>query len=106
MLAAKAKAMAGMNLFNSLNMTWNRMFKKPEKIPDLIKPKTRPYTLEILYWGLRNIKDHNYIMVGQQKINVLIEIGDTKLESNVMEKCISNGNFIITHRKHIIVSFL
>ena len=101
-----------------------KRMEKVEEIPVSIKPKTRPYTLEvyiyriiqlfeylfyefltfqIFYWGLRNVKDTNYIMLGQQKINTQIQIGDMVLESNAMDKCISNGNFFITHRKHEIV---
>lgn len=59
---------------------------------------------KIYYWGLRNLKDHSFIVLGQQQINVKIEIGDQSLEPNVIEKCPSNGNFQITHRKYCIVS--
>lgn len=54
---------------------------------------------------MRNLKEHNYITLGQQKISVQVEIGDKKLEPNIMEKCDSNGNFIFTHRKEYIVIF-
>ena len=43
-------------------------------------------------------------MFGQQKINVQIEIGDNKLEPNILEKCLSNVNFSTTHRKYVIVN--
>jgi hypothetical protein len=57
--------------------------------------------IKIYYWGLRNLKEHSgFIAVGQQKISVKIEIGNQSLEPNIMEKCITNGNFLITHRKY------
>ena len=50
-----------------------------------------------------NLKDHDFIVLGQQKINVKIEIGDKSIEPNVIEKCPPNGNFLITHGKYDIV---
>ena len=42
-------------------------------------------------------------MLGTQKINLEIEIGDRKLDPNVIDKCVSNANFTTTHRKYTIV---
>jgi hypothetical protein len=39
--------MSGMQLFSSLSLTNSRRSSKPEEIPPAIKPKTRPYTLEV-----------------------------------------------------------
>jgi len=49
------------------------------------------------------VKEENYIMVGQQKISLRIEIGDSLLPENIMEKHVSNANFVMTHQKHTIV---
>ena len=42
-------------------------------------------------------------MVGQQKVSIRIEIGNRTLPENVMEKHVSNGNFVLTHQKHPII---
>ena len=42
-------------------------------------------------------------MLGQQKIDVQIEIGDKVLDPNTLEKCIVNGNFAVKFRRHVIV---
>jgi len=125
----KPKEIAGLQLLSSLSLTFSNRIQFKE-IPRSIKPKTRPYTLEvivfcqphsliyqldffsmlkfkkILYWGLRNLKEYGYIMFGQKKLCVRIEIGDKVLESNIIENLAPNVNFTLTHRKHSIVRTL
>ena len=71
-------------------------------IPLSIKPKTKPYTLEILYWGMRNLKESNFMKIGQQKISLDIEIGDKRLDPIDLDRVASNENFLthLTHRKY------
>ncbi len=71
-------------------------------IPLSIKPKTKPYTLEILYWGIRNIEESHFMNLGQQKISLDIEIGDRRLEAIDLDRVSRNENFQthLTHRKY------
>lgn len=75
---------------------------KVMSIPLSIKPKTKPYTLEILYWGIRNIEESHFMKFGQQKISLDIEIGDRRLEPIDLDHTNSNENFQthLTHRKY------
>lgn len=98
--------MSSTSLLNSFNLNLSKRIMPPVSIPDIIKPRTRPYMLEISYWGLRNLKDQGFISIGQQKLSVQIEIGDKSLEPNIMDKCPTNGNFAVTHRKYEIVNFV
>ncbi len=44
-------------------------------------------------------------MFGTQKISLDIEIGDRFLEPVVLDQCLQNENFLITHRKYKIVKY-
>jgi hypothetical protein len=55
---------------------------------------------------MRNLKEHGYIIFGQKKLRVRIEIGDKVLESNIIDNVAPNVNFTLTHRKHTIVYIL
>lgn len=88
----------------NFNQTINSLlsFRASEihEIPAKIIPVTRPYTLEVLYWGLRNLKETNFITVGTQTLSLDIEIGALRpLEPNFLDKCSPNENFSLTHRK-------
>jgi len=71
-------------------------------IPASIKPKTKPYTLEILYWGIRNLRETNFMKIGLQKISLDIEIGDKRLDPIYLDHTSPNENFLthLTHRKY------
>jgi hypothetical protein len=86
-------------VFNLGNLLF--LSKNFEEIPQIIKPQLKSYTLEILYWGLRNLKGNDFITLGlQSKLSLDVEIGALKpFEPNFLEKCSINENFAITHRK-------
>ena len=75
--------------------------KTVHEIPETIKPHLKSYTLEILFWGLRNLKEIDFINLGlRTKLSLDVEIGALKpFESNFLDKCSTNENFTITHGK-------
>lgn len=62
------------------------------------------YTLEIIFWGLRNIKLNNSVFFGREKIKICVQIGDKTFESNTIDKFFTNDNFLNIHQKISIVS--
>ena len=68
-------------------------------------PKMCDYSLEILYWGLRSVKQLNTVLFSQDKLLIRIEIGTTVYKSSTIDRHYVNDNFQQTHQKHKIVSF-
>ncbi|CAF0876645.1 unnamed protein product [Brachionus calyciflorus] len=71
-------------------------------IPEYIVPIMSTYTLEIIFWGLRNTKLNNSVLFGREKIKICVQIGDQTFYSNTIEKFFSNDNFLNIYQKHSI----
>ena len=71
------------------------------RIPSIIVPKMGKYSLEILYWGVRNVKQKNSMLFGNlEKIKIEIEIGGISYYSDLIENLFPNDNFHSnTHKK-------
>jgi hypothetical protein len=81
--------------------------KISETIPKSIMPKLCPYTLEILYWGLRNIKPQGnfYEIIPYDKFILRIEIGrDGVYNSEIKDLRFTSNNFLKDfHQKHVLL---
>ena len=63
-------------------------------IPISIVPKTSKYSLEILFWGIRNLKINNSVLfTNREKVKIEIEIGGISYFSDLIENIFPNENF-------------
>jgi hypothetical protein len=63
-------------------------------IPISIVPKTSKYSLEILFWGIRNLKINNSVLfTNREKVKIEIEIGGISYFSDLIENVFPNENF-------------
>jgi hypothetical protein len=63
-------------------------------IPLSIVPRMSKYSLEILFWGIRNLKLNNSVLfTNREKIKIEIEIGGISYFSDSIESLFSNDNF-------------
>ncbi|XP_015435492.1 PREDICTED: otoferlin-like [Dufourea novaeangliae] len=67
-------------------------------IPDDIRPKMASYRLEVIFWGVRDMKKMNYVPV--LKPRIIIECAGVDVKSEVMENAKKFGNF---EEPHIVV---
>uniref|UniRef100_A0AAR5QBP0 C2 domain-containing protein n=1 Tax=Dendroctonus ponderosae TaxID=77166 RepID=A0AAR5QBP0_DENPD len=61
-------------------------------IPSYLKPRIESYRVEVLFWGVRNLKKVNLIRINRPKITFYC--GNKTLESQVMENARKYSNFI------------
>lgn len=75
-----------------------------EPIPHNILPKTKFYMLEILFWGLRDLRNVRKLSVARERFTVIIEIGDKAFTSTPIETSRNSDNFKSSRFKSEIVS--
>lgn len=75
-----------------------------EPIPHSILPKTKFYMLEILFWGLRDLRNVRKLSVARERFTVIIEIGDKAFSSTPIETNMNSDNFKSSRFKSEIVS--
>lgn len=92
-------------LINKIDQSIKETSESQISIPKEILPKTMLYTIEILFWGLRNVRNVSRFSLMQEKLFVVIEIGDMIFNSTFIEKNFGNDNFIMNRARHEIVSF-
>ncbi|KAJ8959920.1 hypothetical protein NQ317_007807 [Molorchus minor] len=61
------------------------------KIPNAIKPEMVSYKIEVLFWGVRDMKKVNHIQINRPRISVIC--GDEILLSDTIENGKRNSNF-------------
>lgn len=61
-------------------------------IPPHLKPRIESYRVEVLFWGVRNLKKVNLIRINRPKI--IFYCGNRTIESQVMENARKYSNFI------------
>ena len=94
-------------LFNKIDQLCKESIEESDfqvSIPKEILPKTMLYTIEILFWGLRNIRNVSRFSLMHEKLFVVIEIGDKIFNSNFIENNVRNDNFIMNRARYEIVS--
>ncbi|XP_053997924.1 otoferlin-like [Hylaeus anthracinus] len=64
-------------------------------IPEDIRPKMASYRLEVIFWGVRDMKKINYLPV--LKPRIIIECAGVDVKSEVMENAKKFGNFVEPH---------
>ena len=65
------------------------------RVPDYIRPKMTSYRVEVIFWGVRDMKKINFIPVVKPRI--VIECSGVYLKSEVMENARKFCNFEETH---------
>ncbi|XP_024943161.1 otoferlin [Cephus cinctus] len=69
--------------------------KKIYHIPDDIKPKMTSHRIEVIFWGVRDMKKLNYIPI--YKPRIVVECAGVHVRSEVMENAKKFCNFEETH---------
>lgn len=64
-------------------------------VPDDIRPKMTRYRLEVLFWGIRDMKKINFTPVHRPKI--VVECGGVLINSETIENARKNCNFDDNH---------
>ena len=80
------------------------VFSNTRNIPKEILPKTKLYNLEILYWGLRNLKNVHKFSFAREGFLIFIEIGDQIFNSTFINAKHGSDNFKKSSFKYEIVS--
>lgn len=75
-----------------LNATTNM---KIYKVPEDIRPKMTNYRLEVIFWGVRDMKKINFVPV--YKPRIVIECAGVYVKSEVMENAKKFSNFEEIH---------
>ena len=70
-------------------------------IPDDIRPKMTSYRLEVIFWGVRDMKKINYMPVLNPRI--IIECAAVQVKSEVMENAKKFCNY---KKPHVIVELV
>lgn len=65
------------------------------KVPDYIRPKMTNYRLEVIIWGVRDMKKINFVPV--YKPRIIIECSGVYVKSNVMENAKKFSNYENNH---------
>jgi len=73
------------------------------RIPAMILPRTKKYCLEVLFWGLRKMRNVKRLPMINVKFNIVIEIGHMIYNSTFIESKRCCENFSTNHLRHEIV---
>jgi len=73
------------------------------RIPSVILPRTKKYSLEILFWGLRNMRNVKRLPLINGRFCIVVEIGHMIYNSAFIESRTFCENFVTNILRHEIV---
>lgn len=74
------------------------------RIPDDIKPQMVPHRVEVLFWGVRNMKKLYCVQINRPRISVVCEEG--LLISDTIDNARKSPNFLNKCKSMDVVKFL